>query len=103
MQGNQSKGLFMWKGGDPSTRKILEGSSLKCHPFLSRTPLPLSGGKVRESLLEGGAKRWMTFQPKKVDHSSAIYFRYSVYTQRVVLVPSTRIFLLFFAFDTRHL
>lgn len=22
MQGNQSKGLFMWKGGDPSTRKL---------------------------------------------------------------------------------
>ena len=41
MQGNQSRGLFMWKGGDPSTRKILEGSSLKCHPFLRLTPLPL--------------------------------------------------------------
>ena len=26
MQGKQSKGLFMWKRGDPSTRKILEGS-----------------------------------------------------------------------------
>ena len=42
MQGNQSKGLFTWKGGDPSTRKILEGSSLKCHLFLcpETTPPP---------------------------------------------------------------
>ena len=55
MQGNQSKGLFMWKGGDPSTRKIMEGSSLKCHPFLCPTPPPPQ-----------------SFQPKKADHSSAI-------------------------------
>ena len=78
MQGNQSKGLFTWKGGDPSTRKILEGSSLKCHLFLcpETTPPPpcLSGGKARESLLEGGAKRRMTFQPKKAGHPRAIYF-----------------------------
>ena len=42
MQGNQSKGLFTWKGGDPSTRKILEGSSLKCHRFIcpETTPPP---------------------------------------------------------------
>ena len=56
MQGNQSKGLFTWKGGDPSTRKILEGSSLKCHLFLCPEttppppPLPIRWQGKRESL-----------------------------------------------------
>ena len=56
MQGNQSKGLFMWKGGDPSTRKILEGSSLKCHPFLSRTPLPPIRWQGKRESLGGWGK-----------------------------------------------
>ena len=80
MQGKQSNELFTWKGADPSTRKILEGGSLKCHSFLRPNPLPpaQTGAKARESLLGGGAKRRMTFQSKKADHASAIMF--SVYS-----------------------
>ena len=48
MQGNQSKGLFMWKGRDPSTSKILEGSSPL--PYPTSPPPPIRWQGKRESL-----------------------------------------------------
>jgi len=94
-QGNHSKGLFTWNREDPSTWKILEGGSLKFHVSFPH-PTPPTGGKARESLLGGGAKRRMRFQTKRADHPSAVHFLYSVYMQRVAHVPSARIFLFLF-------
>ena len=55
MQGKQSNELFTWKGGDPITRKILEGGSVKCHSFLRpKNPSPPPKQVARQERVSWG-------------------------------------------------